>query len=426
MKRPARLPSLPRDAQDDYSTDAVERRRALWRKASSGSLLHVAGAPVPLESARGKIEGLVGFAQVPLGLAGPLLVDTTLGRRELYVPLATTEGALVASYSRGMRLFAAGGGARARVVREGLTQCPILEYEDARSAQAAALLAQRQLKPFQRVVRGTTRHGALVRVGAQPVGRRLLLELEFTTGDAIGINMAARAADLCSEALARASGALRRFVHGQDVEKRANARALSAGRGRSVVCDVRVPRAALAALTRATPEDLVAIHKAYTLGFAQLGTHNWLVQSANGLAAAFLALGQDVAYVTESATGFLDLDLTRSGDLYASATLPSLLVGTVGGGTGQGTAQECLELLGCSGAGKANHLAEILAAVVLAGDLSLMAAFCAHEFVSAHEQLGRNRPTPRGGTSRAARRERLSGRRSARTKPLRASRPGPP
>jgi hydroxymethylglutaryl-CoA reductase (NADPH) len=397
LAKPARvkLPALPRAPDDDHALVPVEQRRALWRRASGTDTPHVVGEPVPLASARGKIEGLVGYAQIPLGLAGPLSVDTSLGARELYVPLATTEGALVASYSRGMRLLAAGGGARSRVVHEGLTQAPILEYADARAAIAAAALANASLKPLQHIVRGISAHGRLVGLDARTIGRRIVVELVFTTGDAIGINMAARAADLCSAWLAERTDARRRFVHGQDVEKRANARALVHGRGRSVVCDVTVPRAALVSLTRAQPEDLVAIHRAYAVGFARLGTQNWLVQSANGLAAAFLALGQDAAYVTESATGFLDLDLDARGDLYASATLPSLLVGTVGGGTGQGTAAECLAALGCAGAGKANHLAEILGAVVLAGDLSLMAAFCAHEFVAAHEKLGRNRPAAR-------------------------------
>jgi hydroxymethylglutaryl-CoA reductase (NADPH) len=182
-------------------------------------------------------------------------------------------------------------------------------------------------------------------------------------------------------------------VHGQDVEKRANARALIGGRGRSVVADVTIPRAALAELARVTPEQLAAIHAAYAAGFAQLGTQNWLVQAGNGLAAVLVACGQDVAYLTECSTGFLDLQVTPAGDLYASATLPSLLVGTVGGGSQKGTAAECLALLGCAGAGGANTFAEILGATVLAGDLSLMASFCTHEFTAAHERLGRNRPS---------------------------------
>ena len=207
--------------------------------------------------------------------------------------------------------------------------------------------------------------------------------------------------DMVDGEVARRTGAEARYVHGQDVEKRANALALLEGRGRSAVADVTVPRALVAEVLRTTPEDLAAIGRSYAVGFAQLVTQNWTVQAANGLAAVLLACGQDVAYLTECASGHLDLEVDRSGDLYAAVTLPSLLVGTVGGGSGQGTARECLRLLGCEGSGGADTFAEILAATVLAGDLSLMGAFCAHEFVAAHERLGRNRPPagPSGGNA---------------------------
>lgn len=391
-RTPRKLAPIPRDPRDDHAQAPVAARRALWASITGREPAHVAGAPVPLASSRGKIENLVGFVQVPLGIAGPLRVDTTLGQREVYVPMATTEGALVASYSRGMKLLAASGGARARVVREGLTQNPMLVYRDAAAAVRAAERARASLARWQELVAGTTRHGALRAVAASVIGRRLVLRLEFTTGDAIGINMAARAADLVSADLARRTRAQARHVHGQDVEKRANARAQIEGRGRSAVADARIPRALLGRQARSMPEELVALLASYRVGFAELGTHNWLVQSANGLAAVLLACGQDVAYLGESATGQLDFDVDQAGDLYASVHLPALLVGTVGGGSGQGTAAECLELLGCLGAGRANHLAEILAATVLAGELSLMAAFTSHEFVAAHERLGRNRP----------------------------------
>ena len=387
------LPRIPRRSDDDFSDASVRERLSIAERAAGRELTHVAGTRVPLESARGNVENLIGFAQVPLGIAGPLVVDTSAGMRELYVPMATNEGALVAAYSRGMRLLASGGGARSRVVREGLTQNPMLEYADAESALEAGDVAARAFDEFSEIVARTTQHGRLSELTTRVIGNRLIVELDFTTGDAIGINMAARAADLISAEIQRRTGARARYVHGQDVEKRANSRALIGGRGRSVIADVTVPRKALAALARVTPEQLVAIHTAYSAGFAQLGTHNWLVQAANGLAAVMLACGQDVAYLPECATGFLDFQLSASGDLYASATLPSLLVGTVGGGSNKGTAAECLALLGCLGTGHANTFAEILGAVVLAGDLSLMASFCTHEFVAAHEQLGRNRPT---------------------------------
>ncbi len=393
---PGPLPKIPRSAGDDYGASAVAARRELCERVAGRPLPHLAGAPVPGAEARGKIENLTGFAQVPLGIAGPLRVDTQRGPREVLVPMATTEGAMVASYSRGMKLLSAAGGARARVVTEGLSQHPLLVYADVAAAQRARDAVPGLRSELERLTAAGTNHGRLVAVEPELAGRRLVLRLVFTTGDAIGINMAARASELCSDLVARATGAEQRYVHGEDVEKRANARALHAGRGRSTVCDVRVPRALLREHLRVTPEDLAAIHASYQLGFARLGTHNGLVQAANGLAAVFLACGQDVAYVTECATGFLELTPTPEGDLYASAHLPSLLVGTVGGGTGQGTAAECLDVLGVRGAGGANLFAELLAAIVLAGDLSLLASFCTHEFVAAHERLGRNRPEDPG------------------------------
>lgn len=387
--------AIPRSREDDFAADVLDRRRALAERAAGRALPHLLeGRPVPPGEARGNVENLVGFAQVPVGLVGPLTLEGAGGRRTVYVPMATLEGALVASHARGARLVSEGrdGPVRARVTRSRLSQRPVLLYDDAAAAERAAEVARAAREELRALTAGVTRHGELVDVRPAALGRRLVLGLEFTTGDAVGINMAAHAAELCSRAIAERTGARERWVHGQDVEKRANARALIEGRGRSAVADVVVPRASLERLTRATPEQMVRLHRTYCAGFAQLGTHNWLIQSANGLAAVFLACGQDVAYLTESATGWLDLDLTPEGDLYASATLPSLLVGTVGGGTAVGTAAECLDLLGCRGAGGADALAEVLAAVVLAGDLSLAASFCTHEFVDAHERLGRNRP----------------------------------
>ncbi len=386
------LPRIPRDKTDDHDSQIVSARRTLCEQTAGTTLPHIGGLPVPLESARNKIENMIGYAQIPLGIAGPLQVDTSAGPREVYVPMATTEGAMVAAYSRGMRLLNESGGARARVFHEGLTQNPILVYRNAERALAAAEVAREQFETFVRITAEITQHGQLVELRTNVVGRRLLLCLVFTTQDAIGINMAANATERCAAELARLTDASERYVHGQDVEKRANSRATLEGRGRSVVCDVTVPRDTLQRLMRVTPEQLAAIARSYAVGFMQLGTHNWLIQCANGLAGVMLACGQDVAYLPECATGYLDLEVTDSGDLYACATLPSLILGTVGGGTAQGTAAECLALLGCQGAGKANTLAELIAATVLAGDLSLMSAFCSHEFVAAHERLGRNRP----------------------------------
>jgi hydroxymethylglutaryl-CoA reductase (NADPH) len=389
---PLQIPRGPRG--EEPSASLVRARHELAERAAGGALPHLGGLPVPPEAARGNIENMVGWAQVPVGLAGPLLLDGTHGRRDVLVPLATTEGALVASTSRGMGLVRVAGGVRARVTRDELSQHPVLVYEDMEGALVAAEAARGSLERFQGLVSTITTHGRLVRVEPEVLGRRLVLRLVFTTGDAIGINMAAHGAELCCADLAVRTGAVERHVHGQDVEKRANARALIEGRGRSVVAEATVPRQVLAERARTSPEAMVRVMRTYAAGFAQLGTQNWTIQSANTLAALFLACGQDVAYVTECATGLLDLDLTGEGDLHATLTLPSLLLGSVGGGSGQGTAQEALQIMGCAGSGKAVTLAEIAAGTVLAGDLSLLAAFASHEFVAAHESLGRNRPRP--------------------------------
>lgn len=387
-----RLPSIPRAGKDDLAADVVHARRALAERAAGRPLPFLAGQAAPLAGARGRIENAIGFAQVPVGLAGPLLLSSSRGERWVYVPMATTEGALVASHSRGMRVLSDAGGARTRVLREGLTQRPVLVYGSSAEAEAAADVARSLREEFAKLTGQGTQHGRLVSAEPALVGRRLVLELVFTTGDAIGINMAAGAADRCMRYLGERTHAAACYVHGEDVEKRANARALHEGRGRSAVAECVVPRDRLQEFLRVMPEDLVSIQRTYQVGFARMGTQNGLVQAANGLASVFLACGQDVAYVTECATGFLDFEVTRSGDLYAAAFLPSLLVGTVGGGSGQGTAAECLDVLGVRGDNGANLFAEILAATVLAGDLSLLASFATHEFVAAHERLGRNRP----------------------------------
>lgn len=388
------LERLPRDADDDHGHEAVARRRALAERAAGRPLEHLAGRPVDPRSARGKVENLVGYAQVPIGLAGPLLVHGAEGSYEVYVPLATTEGAMVASYSRGMAVLRAAGGVHARVVADGLSQHPMLVYADAAAALAAREVVAGAFAELAEIASRGTRHGRLLEARGEVLGRRLVVRLVFHTGDAIGINMAARAADAIARHLGERTGATEVHVHGQDVEKRANARALVEGRGRSAVAEAVVPAELVAERLRTTPERLESIARSYAFGFAGLGTQNWTVQSANGLAALMIACGQDVAYVTESATGYLDLARRPDGALHASVHLPSLLLGTVGGGSGQGTAAECLAILGAVGDGRAHRLAEVAAATVLAGDLSLMAAFTAGDFVDAHERLGRNRPPP--------------------------------
>lgn len=384
-----RIPRFP----DDPTEAGIRARREYVERRVEGGAPHLFGEAVDPLTSRGNVENVVGYAQVPVGIAGPLVVHGESGTREVVYPLATNEGAMVAAYSRGMSVLNRAGGVRARVVKDGLTQHPMLEYTGVDGALAAAGAIEALMPRFHELVAARTDHGRLLSAEPEVVGRRVILRLTFATGDAIGINMAANASDAIAELVEAQTSALRRYVHGEDVEKRANAWALASGRGRSVVAEATLPRALVEERLRVSVEDLVRIRRAYDLGFARLGTQNHLVQVANGLAAAFLACGQDVAYLTESATGHLELEPDANGDLWCSASLPNLIVGTVGGGSGKGTARECLELMGCRGTGGARPFAEALGGLVLAGDLSLLASFCSHDFVAAHERLGRNRPS---------------------------------
>ncbi|HEV3456893.1 MAG TPA: hydroxymethylglutaryl-CoA reductase, partial [Thermoanaerobaculia bacterium] len=212
----------------------------------------------------------------------------------------------------------------------------------------------------------------------------------YSTADAHGMNMIAKATEAACELLV-ARGVAGRYTlfSGMDSEKRASGGLLAGGKGKRVVAGALLPARLVRAYLHTTPGELREVWEATLLGHVQAGAIGYNGQYANGLAALFIACGQDVA---NSAVGVTHAEVTPEGDLYASVTLPSLTVATVGGGTGRGTARECLEMLGCAGAGGAPKLAEIAAATLLAGELSMGAALASGEFVAAHEAYGRNRP----------------------------------
>jgi len=355
----------------------VEARRA-WLGLP---LPHLAGAPVPTPLARGNIEGMIGYVQVPVGIAGPMRVRGDVDG-EFVLPLATTEGSLVASYQRGIKVCNAAGGVRSRLLRDGLVVWPTLAFPDVDGALAAARFVEAERAALVAAAEATTRHGRVLSLGWELLGRRLMLRLEMHTGDAHGINMVTRAAAaLC----ARVPGAGQVLLHGHDVEKRASG---ERGRGKWVVAEVRVPAALLAAHWRCDAAALVELWTTYRLAFGRMGTRTHAIQVANGLGAFYVATGQDVAYLAESAACTLTLE-DRGGDLHATLDLPNLHAATVGGGTGKGTAAECRAIVGLE---RAADQACVLGALLLAGDLNLAASFLGDDFVGVHERMGRNRP----------------------------------
>lgn len=394
------LPLIPRFRGQGYRREQVDERRRWVEERTGAALRHVGSFSVSSEEMRGNIENPIGAAQVPLAVAGPLLVAGEHARGTFFVPLATTEGALVRSYERGMLALSRSDGALTRVLRDENRVSPIFTFDSAEEALELAETLPERLDDLRAEVESTTRHGELLGLECMPLGRRVIVNLRFSTGDAHGMNMIVKAADRVCRRLVEDTPARRYLIFsGYNSEKRASGSLLAGGKGKKVVASARLPRRVVGTFLGSTAEELAELWSSTVLGHLQSGALGYNGHYANGLTALFIATGQDVANVANSAVGITHLEAAEDGDLHASVTLPSLTVATVGGGTALGTARECLEMLGCFGSGHARKLAEIAAATLLAGELSMAAAIASGEFVDAHESYGRNRPDEAGDTA---------------------------
>ncbi len=389
----ARPPLVPRFTDQGYAGEEVAARRRWVEERTGAHLVHAGRHSIEGESMRGNVENPIGAAQVPLGVAGPLLIAGEHAQGVFYVPLATTEGAVVRSYERGMIALTRAGGATARVYQDENRVAPVFLFAGVAEAHAFCRDLDGLLPEVRAAAEATTRHGRLLRLEPRPLGRAVMVNFCFSTGDAHGMNMIVKATERGCRVLVERGGALRyQIFSGMDSEKRASGSLLAGGKGKKVVAGARLPARVVRAYLNTTPGELRELWELTLLGHLQAGALGYNGQYANGLCALFIACGQDVANVANSAVGITHVEVTAEGDLAVSVTLPSLTVATVGGGTGSGTGREGLEMLGCAGAGGAPKLAEIAAATLLAGDLSMGAALASGEFVAAHEAYGRNRP----------------------------------
>ncbi|MBV8281723.1 MAG: hydroxymethylglutaryl-CoA reductase, partial [Candidatus Eremiobacteraeota bacterium] len=338
------------------------------------------------------IENFIGTAKVPVGLAGPLRVNGRHAHGEYFVPLATTEAALVASYSRGAQLITHAGGCRAMVTDEGIARAPGFTFADLAEAAAFAQWVDAQRDRLREVAATTTRYGALQDIQTLVEGNHAYLRCTFSTGEAAGQNMATIAtAAICRHILAHAPVAPRyHFVEANfSGDKKATVMSLLGVRGRRATAEIELARALVRDKLHADVERIAEYWRMGAIGTAMSGSIGIHGHYANGLAALFIACGQDAACVAEAAIGISRLEATPAGDLYAAVTLPNLVVGTVGGGTGLPTQSACLEILGLRGPSSADAFAEVCAGLCLAGELSITSALCADEFTAAHERLAR-------------------------------------
>jgi hydroxymethylglutaryl-CoA reductase (NADPH) len=385
---------IPRDPGNDYTPEMAERRAEFLREKTGAALNHVRRSSFDPAVLPGNIENFIGVAQVPIGLAGPLRINGEHAQGDFYVPLATTEGTLVASYSRGMRVLCECGGVTATVVKRSMQRAPVFMFGTAREARDFGEWLIQRFDDVKQAAETTTRSGRLVEIEQYAIGNLLYLRFNYTTGDAAGQNMTGKATHAACEWIHATHPARPKYMLSGsiDTDKKHSAINTLRTRGRRVVAEAVIRNDVLQRLMRVDTRTLFKARQVSNAGALLAGTAYNGPHAANGITAMFIATGQDVANVAESHAGITYAQLLDNGDYYWSVTLTSLIVATYGGGTGLPTQRECLELLDCYGNGKADKLAEIVAAVVLAGDISLGSAVLAGDWVTSHEQLGRNRP----------------------------------
>ena len=385
---------IPRSKENDYTREMAQSRRRFVQERTGASLEHVGSYSFDPQVLPGNVENFMGVAQVPIGLAGPLRINGEHAKGDFYIPLATSEGTLVASYNRGMRLLSESGGVKATVVEQYMQRSPVFIMEDALQAREFGEWVKQHFEEIKAVAETTTRSGKLINIYQYSIGPLRNLRFNYTTGDAAGQNMTGKATFAACEWIKKTypGGANYILSGNMDTDKKHSRINMLVTRGKRVVAECTIKGELLKSLMGISSKELFWSRQVSNAGAFLAGSANNGAHAANGLTAMFIATGQDVANVSESHAGVTYAQLLDNGDYYWSITLTSLIVATYGGGTGLPTQKECLEMLGCYGKGKADKFAEICAAVVLAGDTSLSSAILAGDWVSSHDALGRNRP----------------------------------
>jgi hydroxymethylglutaryl-CoA reductase (NADPH) len=383
---------LPKSRDNDYCKSIIDKRLDFLKKISGSELEHIGNFTVDPESTKGNVENIVGFSQVPIGVIGPLAVSGEYANGEFYVPMSTIEGAVITSYNRGARLITASGGAKTRVYRDGIQRAPVFILKDMETAKAFTEFLTRNFNILKSEAESTTAYGKLKDMQIFPLGKAVYVRLEYYTGDAMGMNMITKATmKLAAWIIGNFKVEEYYLESNMSVDKKPSYMNLICGRGKSVTAEIVVPKKNVERYLGTSPEKIFRMYRFGHVGCSMSGVIGGNLQYANALAAIFLSCGQDLGNIADSSAGADLIDITPEGDLYFSVTLPSLIVATVGGGTSLPTQKNCLEIMGCFGEGKVMKFAEIVAAAVLAGELSLCGAICHEDWVAAHEKYGRNR-----------------------------------
>lgn len=372
--------------------ESVDIRREYIETISAGSLDNVAHYSLDMEEAVKKnIENPVGTIQIPVGVAGPLKVQGEYAKGDFYVPLATSEGALVASVNRGCSLITQAGGVTTRIISDKMTRAPVIKAESVIKALEIKTWIEDNFHILKETAESTTSHGKLLKIDPiLVVGSYLYPRFVYSTGDSMGMNMVTIATEKALDLLQKKTGAHVVALSGNVcVDKKPSALNMVEGRGKTMIAEIVIPAEMVKQKLKTTPQAVVEVNVAKNLvGSAIAGSMGFNAHYANMIGALFLATGQDEAHVVEGSMGITTAE-EQNGDLYFAVTLPDVPLATFGGGTRLETARECLEIMDVYGTGKVQKFAEIVAATVLAGELSLLGALASGHLARAHKDLGR-------------------------------------
>lgn len=380
---------------------SVKLRRLAIQEFAKLEFEHIQNFSFDVEVASKKnIENMIGAVQIPLGIAGLLKVNGEYANSEYYIPLATTEGALVASVNRGCSVITKSGGANVRVFEDEMTRAPVFKLDSLSRAKEFYewVKCPEIFEQMKTVAEKTTRFGKLLSIKPFITGTYVYLRFSYDTKDAMGMNMVTIATEAVMHLIEDEFGAHPVTVSGNMcTDKKPASISTILGRGKTVVAEVTIPKEIVRNTLKCTPESMFEVNYSKNLlGSARAGALGFNAHAANIIAAIYLACGQDAAHVVEGSTAITSMELTKYEEIHCSVTLPSLPVGTVGGGTGLGTQRDCLNILGVTGAGdvpgtNSKKFAEIVASAVLAGEVNLIGAQAAGHLARAHAQLGRGK-----------------------------------
>ncbi len=392
MSRVKKFVRIPVYLIKDYEEKNIRNRVKWLKKMTNTKLKSILDFSESTTHMRGNIENLIGVAKIPIGLCGPIKINGEYAKGYFLIPLATTEGVLVTSYHKGMIVLSKSDGVSTKIIRDEIHISPVFKLYSSHKKKNFCIWIKSNFKKIKKEAESTTKHGKLLYIETNSIDNLVILRFVYNTADAMGMNMINKATLTAVEYISKNTKIKDYFIRSNfSSDKKPCLENLKRGYGKSVLATAIVKKKYLE-LLQTTPRQIYEYYRTIEKISQKCKMIGMNGQFANGLAALFIACGQDIASVANSALGISGCNITKNDDLQVYLYLPNLVIGTVGGGTGLSTQKECLSILECYGKNKAKKLAEIAAATLLAGELSIAASVAGGTFVRTHERLGRNRP----------------------------------